>query len=108
MVEIYSSFYGYPNIRCCSFIYSLAFGVLGNSEAIHVLQLLVCSMLIPARMLLRGAMGIRTSMGMEMAGIATMMGAMSFARSAIGGPQDLQLELVEELPEERMISPWLK
>lgn len=63
----------------------LAFGVLGNSEAIHVLQLLVCSMLIPARMLLRGAMGIRTSMGMEMAGIATMMGAMSFARSAIGG-----------------------
>ena len=63
----------------------LAFGHLGSSQAVHVLQLIICSMLIPTRMQLRGAMGIHTNMGMEMAGIATMMGAMSFARSAIGG-----------------------
>ena len=63
----------------------LAFSHLGSSQAVHVLQLIICSMLIPTRMQLRGAMGIHTNMGMEMAGIATMMGAMSFARSAIGG-----------------------
>lgn len=63
----------------------LAFSHLGSSQAVHVLQLIVCSMLIPTRIQLRGAMGIHTNMGMEMAGIATMMGAMSFARSAIGG-----------------------
>lgn len=62
----------------------LAFSHLGSSQAVHVLQLIICSMLIPTRMQLRGAMGIHTNMGMEMAGIATMMGAMSFARSAIG------------------------
>lgn len=63
----------------------LAFSHLGSSQAVHVLQLIICSMLIPTRMQLRGAMGIHTNIGMEMAGIATMMGAMSFARSAIGG-----------------------
>lgn len=63
----------------------LAFSHLGSSQAVYVLQLIICSMLIPTRMQLRGAMGIHTNMGMEMAGIATMMGAMSFARSAIGG-----------------------
>lgn len=63
----------------------LAFSHLGSSQAVHVLQLIICSMLIPTRMQLRGAMGIHTNMGMEMAGIATMMGAMSFARSAIAG-----------------------
>lgn len=63
----------------------LAFSYLGSSQAVHVLQLIICSMLIPTRMQLRGAMGIHTNIGMEMAGIATMMGAMSFARSAIGG-----------------------
>lgn len=62
----------------------LAFSHLGSSQAVHVLQLIICSMLIPTRMQLRGAMGIHTNIGMEMAGIATMMGAMSFARSAIG------------------------
>ena len=63
----------------------LPFSHLGSSQAVHVLQLIICSMLIPTRMQLRGAMGIHTNIGMEMAGIATMMGAMSFARSAIGG-----------------------
>lgn len=63
----------------------LAFSHQGSSQAVHVLQLIICSMLIPTRMQLRGAMGIHTNIGMEMAGIATMMGAMSFARSAIGG-----------------------
>lgn len=62
----------------------LAFGSLGNTTAIHTLQFLICTMLIPARAQLRNAMGIRTNMGMEMAGIATLMGAASFARSAVG------------------------
>lgn len=62
----------------------LAFGALGNTASIHVLQFLICTMLVPARAQLRNAMGIRTNMGMEMAGIATLMGAAAFARSAVG------------------------
>lgn len=62
----------------------LAFGALGNTTSIHVLQFLICTMLVPSRAQLRNAMGIRTNMGMEMAGIATLMGAAAFARSAVG------------------------
>lgn len=62
----------------------LAFSSLGDTAAIHTLQFLVCTMLIPARAQLRNAMGIRTNMGMELAGIATVMGAAAFARSAVG------------------------
>lgn len=66
----------------------------------HVLQLIICSMLIPTRMQLRGAMGIHTNMGMEMAGIATMMGAMSLREVPLVEQHGWQLELAEELPEE--------
>lgn len=63
----------------------LAFGILGKSAPVHVLQFLVCTMLLPARAQLRSAIGIRTNMGMELAGMATMIGAMNMARSAVGG-----------------------
>ena len=62
----------------------LTFGSLGNTLAIHILQFLICTMLIPARTQLRSAIGIRTNVGMELAGIATLMGAASFARSVAG------------------------
>lgn len=63
----------------------LSFSLLGDTTVVNILQFMVCSMVIPARTALRVAMGIGANPGMELAGLATMMGAMHLAGGAVRG-----------------------
>lgn len=55
-----------------------------DRNAIAVVQLFVCAMLIPARQTLRTILGFRSQMGLEGASIGTMMAGAMLAKSAIG------------------------
>lgn len=62
-----------------------AFGLLGDSFVISVIQFCVCASLIPARSVLRAAMGIRSNFAMEMAAMGAMGGALQFAGGVMRG-----------------------
>lgn len=55
-----------------------------DSNAIAVVQLFVCAMLIPSRQTLRSILGFRSNMGLEGASFGTMMAGAMLAKSAVG------------------------
>lgn len=61
-----------------------AMGLIGTSFTISAIQFCVCAMLIPARSVLRAAMGIRSNFAMEMAAMGALYGATRFAGGAMG------------------------
>lgn len=58
-------------------------GSASDSLPIATVQILVCSMIIPARTALRQAMGLSGKTGLELAGLATLRGAGAFAGAAV-------------------------
>lgn len=55
-----------------------------DSNAIAVVQLFVCAMLIPARQTLRSVLGLKSNMGLEGASLGTMMAGAMLTKSAVG------------------------
>lgn len=74
-----------PIIDCTLLMVPATIGKIGSaSPSIGVIQFLVCSMVIPARALLRTKLGLNSNMGLEMAGVATMLGASKMMGAAVG------------------------
>lgn len=61
-----------------------AIGLIGTSFTISAIQFCVCAMLIPARSVLRAAMGIRSNFAMELAAMGALSGATRFAGGVMG------------------------
>jgi len=74
-----------PIADCCLLIIPAVFGLLGKSLAVSIIQLLVCSMLIPARGELRNVLGIATKGGLELSGLMAMRGAGAAFGAAVAG-----------------------
>lgn len=74
-----------PIIDCCLLMIPAVFSLLGDSIQIKIIQLLVCTMLIPARMEFRNVLGVATNKNMELSGVMAMRGAATLAGSAISG-----------------------
>lgn len=74
-----------PIVDCCILLVPAFAGLLGDSLPIRFLQLLLCTLLIPARGNFRQAIGLMPGGGMELSGLLAMKGAMSIAGAAVGG-----------------------
>lgn len=88
LTDWWKQVFGYmliPVADCLLIMIPMAFGKLGTSTPVQVLQFFVCTMVIPARGVIRQHLGIQTNSAMEMAGVGAMFGAMTMARGVIGG-----------------------
>lgn len=74
-----------PIADCALLLIPATLGLFASSvPEIAVVQLIICTMIIPTRAVLRHYMGLNSNMGLEVAGLAAMMGATNMLRSAVG------------------------
>lgn len=75
-----------PIADCCLLMIPAVFGLLGEENlAVAIIQLLVCTMLIPARGELRNVLGIASKGGLELSGLMAMRGAGAAFGAAVAG-----------------------
>lgn len=82
LVEWWKSVIGYALVPVGDLVLLFipaAFGLIGSGFTVSVIQFCVCAMLIPARSVLRAAMGIRSNFAMEMAAMGALGGAARMA-----------------------------
>lgn len=86
LVEWWKSVIGYALVPVGDFVLlfiPVAFGLIGSGFTVSVIQFCVCAMLIPARSVLRAAMGIRSNFAMELAAMGALGGAARMARGTV-------------------------
>lgn len=82
LVEWWKSVIGYALVPIGDLVLMFipaAFGLIGRSFTVSVIQFCVCAMMIPGRSVLRAAMGIRSNFAMEMAAMGALGGAARMA-----------------------------
>lgn len=72
-----------PIMDCILLMIPVYFSLLPNAGSMSVIKIFVCAMIVPARNIIRQLLGLRST-GMELTGVATMMGAMRLAGAAGG------------------------
>jgi len=73
-----------PILDCTLMMIPIYLGLIPNGASMGILKIIICAMIIPSRNIIRQLLGLSGGSGLELTGVATMMGAMNLVRAGAG------------------------